>query len=89
VLRIPGGVQDTDRRSRRVREEVDLGQIQMPAPGFDIVDEVVAPVGGGVLRGCGVADSPEVQEYEGAVFGQAAQVILGVSVWWWSVARTG
>jgi hypothetical protein len=56
-----------------VREEVDLGQIQVPAQGFDIVDEVVAPVGGGVLGGCGVAGSPEVQEYEGAVFGQAAQ----------------
>jgi hypothetical protein len=52
-----------------MREEVDLGQIQVPAQGFDIVNEVVAPVGGGVLRGCGVAGSPEVQEYEGAVFG--------------------
>jgi hypothetical protein len=48
---MPGGVQDTDRRSRGVREEVDLGQVQVPAQGFDVVDEVVAPVGGGVLRG--------------------------------------
>jgi len=73
VLRKLGCVQDTDRRSSRVREEVDLGQIQVPAQGFDIVDEVAAPVGGGVLRGCGVAGSAEVQEYEGAAFGQAAQ----------------
>ena len=42
----------------RVREEVDLGQIHVPAQGFDIVDEMVAPVGGGVLRAWGVAGSP-------------------------------
>lgn len=42
-------------RSRRVREEVDLGQIHVPAQGFDIVDEMVAPVGGGFSGG---AESP-------------------------------
>jgi hypothetical protein len=35
----------------RVREEVDPGQIHVPARGFDIVDKVVAPVGGGGSRG--------------------------------------
>jgi hypothetical protein len=59
-------------RSRRVREEVDLGQIHVPAQGFDIVDEMVAPVGGGVLRWCGVA-GPLSQGVWGAVFGQAAK----------------
>ena len=55
-------------RSRRVREEVDLGQIHVPAQGFDIVDEMVAPVGGGVLRGCGVAGSPLSQGVWGERF---------------------
>jgi hypothetical protein len=42
-------------RSRRVREEVDLGQIHVPAQSF-IVDEMVAPVGGGSSGG---AESPD------------------------------
>jgi hypothetical protein len=46
----------------------------VPAQGFDVV-EVVAPVGGGVLREYGVARIPEIQEYEGAVFGQAARIV--------------
>jgi hypothetical protein len=33
-----------------VGEEVDFGQVQVLAQGFDVVDEVVASVGGGVCR---------------------------------------
>lgn len=49
-------------RSRRVREEVDLGQIHVPARGFDIVDEMVAPVGGGSSGGA-ESPGPLSQEY--------------------------
>jgi hypothetical protein len=41
-----------------VREEVDPGQIQMPAQGFDIVDEVIAPVGGGGASGDAESPAP-------------------------------
>jgi hypothetical protein len=71
---VPGGVQQGERRTGGVSEQVDSVQPQVDAQRFDIVDQPITPVARRVRR-CGRGSgSAQVQQHQRAMRGQPAQV---------------
>lgn len=74
LLRVPGRVLRRNIRAGGVAEQVHPGKPEVYAQRLDVIDQVIAAVGRGVLGNRGPAGAAQVQDDKPTVRGQAAEV---------------